>query len=217
MYRVRILGAGLIAFSTTVGAASAADIPQETYAPPPDIAYEPAPAFSWTGFYAGGLVGYGWGEAKTDNGDFDADGFFGGLFAGYNLELGNNFVVGIEVDGTYGKLEGSGGVPGTSVENDWNGTARARLGYAIDRFMIYGTGGVAVGRVEASEGGVSDTNTAVGWTAGGGVETALTDNVIGRIEYRYTDLGSNSYDLGTTSPDIDLSSHSVLVGVGVKF
>lgn len=217
MYRVRILGAALIALSAGSTAASAADIPQETYTPPPDITYEPAPAFSWTGFYAGGLVGYGWGEAETDNGNFDADGFSGGLFAGYNYQLGSNVVVGVEADGTYGNQEGSGGTPDTSVENDWNGTVRGRLGYAIDRFMVYGTGGLAVGRVEASEGGTSDSNTAIGWTAGGGVETALTDRVIGRVEYRYTDLGSDSYALTGGPTDVDLSSHGVLVGVGIKF
>jgi len=217
MYRVRILGAAMIALSAGSIAAFAADIPQDTYAPPPDITYESAPAFSWTGFYAGGLVGYGWGEAKTDNGNFDADGFSGGLFAGYNAQLGNNVVAGIEADGTYGKQDGSGGAPNTSVENDWNGTVRGRLGYAMDRFMVYGTGGVAVGKVEASEGGMSDSNTALGWTAGGGVETALTEKIIGRVEYRYTDLGSDTYALGTGPTDVDLSSQGVLVGLGFKF
>jgi outer membrane immunogenic protein len=86
----------------------------------------------------------------------------------------------------------------------------------MDRFMVYGTGGVAVGQVEASEGGTSESNTAVGWTAGGGDETAFTDNVIGRVEYRYTDLGSDSYAL-TSPTEVNFSSHGVLVGLGLKF
>jgi outer membrane immunogenic protein len=216
MYRVRIVSAGLIAFAAGAGAASAADIMQNTYTPPPEVSYAPAPAFSWSGFYAGGLAGYGWDKAKTDNRNFDADGISGGLFAGYSVQLGNNVVAGIEGDGTYGKQNGSGGTPNTSVENDWNGTVRGRLGYAMDRFMVYGTGGVAVGKVEASEGGTSDSNTAVGWTAGGGVETALTDKVIGRVEYRYTDFGSDTYALGTGPTDVDLSSQGALVGLGFK-
>lgn len=219
MSRIRLFGVVLTALAGGVGAASAADLSQGApYTPPPDVAYSPEPAFSWTGFYAGGLVGYGWGEAETDNGDADADGFLGGLFAGYNYQFHNGVVIGLEADGTYGDQSGStGGIADTSVENDWNGTFRGRLGYGIDRFMIYGTGGLAVGKVEASEGGVSDSNTAVGWTAGAGIETAITENIIGRVEYRYTDLGSDGYSLGTTSPDVDFSSHGVMVGLGVKF
>lgn len=217
MYRVRILGAALIALSAGVGAATAADLSQGNYTPPPDITYNPAPAFSWTGAYAGGLVGYGWGKAETDNGDVDADGFLGGLFAGYNYDLGNNVIVGVEADGTYGNQEGSGGTPNTRVENNWNGTVRGRLGYAMDRFMVYGTGGLAVGKLDVREGGISDSNTAIGWTAGAGVETALTNNVIGRVEYRYTDLGSDSYSLGSGPTDVSLSSQSVMVGLGLKF
>lgn len=216
MYRVQILLAGLIALAAGSSFASAADITQDTYTPPPAVSYEPAPAFSWSGFYAGGLAGYGWGKAKTDNGDFDADGFFGGLFAGYNVLLGNSVVAGIEADGTYGKQDGSGGSPTVSAENDWNGTLRGRLGYAIDRFMVYGTGGLAVGRVEVSDASTSDSNTAIGWTAGGGIESAITDELIGRVEYRYTDLGSDSYALGTPT-EVDLSSQDVLVGLGLKF
>lgn len=174
MYRVQILSVGLVALAA--GAASAADIMQNTYTPPPEVSYESALAFSWAGFYAGGIVGYGWGQAKTDNGDFDAGGFLGGLFAGYNMLLGDSVVAGIEADGTYGQQDGSGGSPNIGVENNWNGTLRGRLGYTIDRFMVYGTGGLAVGAIEANDGTTSDSNTAIGWTAGGGVESAITDS-----------------------------------------
>jgi len=217
MPRICIFGASLIALSVGAGSAFAADLSQDNYTPPPDVTYNPAPAFTWTGFYLGGVGGYDWGKADTDNGDFDADGWRGGLFSGYNFQLDNNVVLGVEGDVTYGNADGSGGTPNTSVKNDWDGTLRGRLGYAFGRFMIYGTGGLAVGRVEASEGGVSDDNTAVGWTAGAGVETAFTDNVFGRLEYRYTDLGSDNYSLGTTSPDVNYTSNSVMAGIGVKF
>jgi outer membrane immunogenic protein len=211
-----MIGASLIALSVGAGSAFAADISQDTYTPPPDVTYDPAPAFTWTGLYLGALGGYDWGHADTDNGDFDADGWRGGLFTGYNFQLNNNVVVGVEGDVTYGNTEGDGGVGPTSVENDWNGTLRGRLGYAIDRFMIYGTGGLAVGNVEASIPGDSDSNTAVGWTAGAGVETAFTDNIFGRLEYRYTDLGSDSYSIGGGT-DVDFTSHGVMAGIGVKF
>jgi outer membrane immunogenic protein len=215
MSRIRFLGASLIALSAAAGPAAAADITQDTYTPPPDVTYDPAPAFSWTGFYAGGLVGYGWGNVDTDTaGDFDADGFLGGVFTGYNYQFPNNVVLGIEGDVTYHDQDGSSG--GVSAETDWNGTLRPRLGYAFDRFMPYVTGGLAVGNVEASEPGDSDSGAAVGWTAGAGIETAITDNIIGRVEYRYTDLGSNGPSLAGAG-DVDVSSHGVMVGLGFKF
>jgi outer membrane immunogenic protein len=83
--------------------------------------------------------------------------------------------------------------------------------------MPYVTGGLAVGNVEASEGGTSDSTTAVGWTAGAGIETAITDNIVGRVEYRYTDLGSDTLALGTGPTGVGFDSHSVLVGLGFKF
>jgi outer membrane immunogenic protein len=102
-----------------------------------------------------------------------------------------------------------------SANTDWNGTLRPRLGYAFDRFMPYITGGLAVGNVEASDATSSDSGTAVGWTAGAGIETALTDNVTARVEYRYTDLGSDAISLD--SGDVGVASHGVMVGLGFKF
>jgi outer membrane immunogenic protein len=215
MARFRFLGASLIALSAAAGPAAAADISQDSYTPPPDVTYNPAPAFSWTGLYLGGLVGYGWGSVDTDTTSFDADGFLGGVYTGYNYQFPNNVVVGIEGDVTYHDQDGSGG-GGVSASTDWNGTLRPRIGYAFDRFMPYITGGLAVGNVEASEPGDSDSAAAVGWTAGAGVETAITDNVTARVEYRYTDLGSNGPSLATAG-DVDVSSHSVMVGLGFKF
>ncbi len=214
MSRIRLLGASLIALSAAAGPAAAADFPMEAPTPTPDTTYNAAPAFTWTGLYLGGVVGYGWGEVDTDTTSFDADGFLGGVYTGYNYQFPNNVVLGIEGDVTYHDQDGSGG--GVSANTDWNGTLRPRLGYAFDRFMPYITGGLAVGNVEASEPGDSDSGTAVGWTAGAGVETAITDNIVGRVEYRYTDLGSNGASLATAG-DVDVSSHSVMVGLGFKF
>jgi outer membrane immunogenic protein len=213
MARFRFLGASLIALSAAAGPALAADISQDSYTPPPDVTYNPEPAFSWTGLYLGGLAGYGWGNVDTDTGDFDADGFLGGVYTGYNYQFPSNVVIGIEGDVTYHDQEGSGG--GVSANTDWNGTLRPRLGYAFDRFMPYITGGLAVGNVEASDATSSDSGTAVGWTAGAGVETAITDNVTARVEYRYTDLGSDAISID--SGDVDVSSHAVMVGLGFKF
>jgi outer membrane immunogenic protein len=216
MLKARVFGASLIALSAGIGGAYAADFPVETPPPAPDVTYNPEPAFSWTGFYVGGLVGYEWADVDTDvAGDFETDNFLGGVFTGYNFDMGNGLVLGVEGDVTYHDQSAESG--GVEFGTDWNGTLRGRIGYAMDRFMVYGTGGLAVANAEADDGVVSDSQTAVGWTAGAGVETAFTNNVFGRVEYRYTDLGSDEFSLSGGDVDADLSSHGVMVGVGVKF
>jgi len=66
MLKARIFGASLIALSAGTVGAMAADIPLETPTPSPDVSYNPEPAFSWTGFYVGGLAGYEWSKIDTD-------------------------------------------------------------------------------------------------------------------------------------------------------
>jgi len=214
MSRMRVLGAAMGALVIGVGGANAADI----YAPPPaaEVIYNPAPAFSWTGGYAGGLLGYGWGNANVKGGpNLDPDGWLGGVFAGYNFQTNNMFVLGVEGDFALNGAEDKAN--GVRVENNWNGTLRARAGVAFDRFMLYGTGGLAVGNinVKVANGG-SNSGTHAGWTVGAGMEAAITPNVIGRLEYRYTDYGTNIYDTAPKTK-VDFNSSQVMVGIGYKF
>ena len=79
------------------------------------------------------------------------DGWMGGIFGGYNFQSGGMFVAGLEGDITFsGSSDKASGI---RVENDWNGTVRARAGVAVDRFLIYGTGGLAVGSLTVKNGG----------------------------------------------------------------
>jgi outer membrane immunogenic protein len=55
---------------------------------------------------------------------------------------------------------------------EWFGTVRGRLGYALDRVLLYGTGGFAYGA------GGDDGRIRTGWTGGGGVEYALAADSI---------------------------------------
>ncbi len=94
---------------------------------------------------------------------------------------------------------------------DWLGTTRARVGFVAtpdNRLMFYGTGGVAYGGGSAN-GSLCDFTAAfcwagstspsrVGWTIGGGVEYALTNNIILGAEYLYYDLGSHTSTLAAT-------------------
>ncbi len=199
MLSIRTLGASAIALVAGAGMALAADAPKYE-APPPAQVYNPASAYNWTGPYLGLIGGYGWGTSS---------GWEGGVFAGYNFQLDPNWVVGIEGDlMAAGK---SGTVGASTISNGWDGTVRGRLGYAYDRFLFYGTGGVAFGDVKSSSG---ESATKVGWTVGAGIEAALTTNVTGRVEFRHTDLGTTTF---ITPGSVGYNSNDLLIGVGVKF
>jgi outer membrane immunogenic protein len=212
MSRKSIWGASLIALAMGTGTAGAADI----YAPPPaaSVVYNPAPVSNWTGGYVGGVVGYGWGRAKSGGTSWNADGVTGGAFGGYNFQPNSNLVLGIETDIMASGM--SGKKSGVTMNNTWNGTIRGRIGLAVGGFMPYATGGLAIGGLQTKIPGSQDTNIDTGYTVGGGVEAMLTNNVIGRVEYRYTDYGTSTF---ATSPKTkaSFSSNQVLVGVGVKF
>lgn len=251
----QILGASLVA-ALMGSTAYAADLPAPMPAPMPVIT-SPAPAFSWTGFYLGLHGGYGWGDADVDfssvnDGDLgdtsiDMDGWFGGVQGGYNYQMGN-FVVGLEADASWSGIDGDStetgavGLGPTAVtidsdaELEWLATVRLRGGFAIDRALIYATGGVAFGQLNydynVNDGagttyfsGDGDENM-TGWTIGGGVEYAATQNVSVKLEYLYTDLGD--FDTSTTgtvgaeaadtySFDGDVEFHTVKLGVNYKF
>lgn len=181
-------GAGLALIAS---AAVAADLPRRTAPVAP--AFTAAPVFTWTGFYAGVNAGYGFGKPKgAGSGIWDnTDGFVGGGQIGYNQQF-NQFVLGIETDlqgtGMSGKQSGTG-VAGDKSRIPYFGTVRARAGYAIDRFMPYVTGGFAYGgsHVVNAAVGKSD-NVNYGWTIGGGVEYAFTNNITAKVEGLYVDL-----------------------------
>jgi opacity protein-like surface antigen len=102
-------------------------------------------------------------------------------------------------------------------------TATARVGYAWDRLLIYGQGGLAVGDVAAKvvsnsffPGGTvnSDSKTSVGWTAGAGFEFGLTQNISAKAEYLYFDLGTDTYNLGVP---VRISRNGNIGRVGLNY
>ncbi|MEB2842955.1 outer membrane protein [Endobacterium cereale] len=199
---------------TATSAARAADAVEQI--PEAPVAIETAaPVFTWSGPYAGLHGGYGWGNGDLNTGagtfsdNFDG-GRFGG-FVGYNWQMSNGFVAGIEGDVNYDWNEESIGT--TDVSSGFSGSARARLGYAMDRALPYIAGGWTATNVKAEGPGIDTDDTLHGWTIGAGVDYAFTDNIFGRAEYRYNDFGSGN--LG--GADIDFDQHIVNVGIGVKF
>ena len=156
--------------------------------------------------------------------------FKGGMAGGqigYNYQFSERWLAGIEADYDFASLRGSGNsafalfsagagsaTATTHINVDSFGSLRGRIGYLpINSLLIYGTGGLAFGRVSTSTSMVADggninsgfgffcdsasptcfngssTKTSVGWTAGGGAEIALTDHFTAKFEYTYVDLG----------------------------
>jgi outer membrane immunogenic protein len=147
-------------------------LPPVTVQPQPPIVQEPslfAPtsAYSWTGFYAGLQVGYGFGEDETRlsfagaaiplpvSTRFEADGFLGGAHAGFNAQLGM-VVAGLEGDLEFSDVSGmltlaQAGIPysaSAKTQFNWQGSLRARLGIAVHRSLIYVTGGLAYANID---------------------------------------------------------------------
>ncbi|MDQ2079670.1 outer membrane beta-barrel protein [Xanthobacteraceae bacterium Astr-EGSB] len=239
------LSAGVIAFSF---AASAADMPVK--APVPMVA--PAQYYNWTGFYSATGLGGAWSDvngtyvgptalgASLNN---DGSKFNYASIIGAQYQFGN-WVIGIE--GAYNKLLnkeydttnsitadcfGTPAIAGITcasrVDNIW--TVGARLGYAWDRWMVYGTGGYANGKVYSKiistpTGGLfTDTDQRhSGWYAGVGAEYYLTkflwsDLILG-LEYQHIDLGTERHlDTIGVGDDVDYDATVDIVRARLVF
>jgi outer membrane immunogenic protein len=220
---MRLIMLGMLAATSlvalAVGGARAADLPPAYKAPPV------APAYSWTGLYVGANIGYGWGQAKYDatltgigavSQSEDMDGVIGGLQSGYNYQMGN-WVLGFESDFQLSGQRGGSTFPGiaalttitTDVELEWFGTSRTRIGFlATPNILLYGTGGVAYGKVSTSATvttvGVgtltaSFEDVKAGWTVGAGIEGAFGGGWSAKLEYLYIDLGRTEHSFGTVA------------------
>jgi len=210
MKKILLSSVALLGLAT---GALAADLPSRR-APAPIIAA--VPVFTWTGFYVGVNAGYGWNanDSITVGGlTFDLDdegGFVGGAQAGYNYQIGS-FVVGLEGDIQYADFggddrfdfDGDGILDDDFNTSDWFGTVRARAGVAFDRALIYATGGFAF------------ADNATGWTVGGGLEYAFTNNLSAKIEGLYVNLDQD--DNNFFAIDNDAEFGVVRAGLNFRF
>jgi outer membrane immunogenic protein len=212
-----------IAFVLAASTAMAADAVSEVPAAP---AADVAPLFSWTGFTAGVQAGYGWNNNDASivglpgQTSADFDGALAGGFVGFNYDLGNSWVVGLEADFEKNWGDDSATILATGFDYgfDWQGSVRGRVGYAFDRALVYGTAGWAYARGYAEVPGIADVKeTFNGYTVGVGLDYAFTDMVFGRVEYRYTDFGDKDFDFGGAAINADVDQHAIRVGLGVKF
>lgn len=228
------------AIVTTWVSARAADLPSAPV-------YQPAAApvvvqrvYNWTGFYLGVNGGYGWGSQDPLNiitNRFDsfstsiAGGAFGGTL-GAQIQAGH-VVMGLEADldwadisgssfdtPTVGGIGGLGGPYNAKTNIDWESTVRARVGYANDNWLFYGTGGAALLGAKTTLttaggaavcGGVfancSGTDRQVGLVLGGGLEYGFSPNLSAKLEYLYI-----------TAASLEVSSHGeIRAGLNYRF
>ena len=140
---------------TPVGMASAADTSE---------VLPVAATYGWSGVYVGAQAGYAWGDARVgqafapDSFDnygwgYSPSGGFGGLYAGYNKQFDGGLVLGVEGDYSFASVKGTTlyqalGVDdpafGGELKLDSVGSMRLRAGFAVDRWLAFVTGGVAV-------------------------------------------------------------------------
>ncbi len=155
-------------------------------------------------------------------------GLIGGYQAGYNWQLPNHVVLGIEADATFGSPVDQPRLAAApyNATIDYANTVRGRAGYAFGRWLPYLTGGFAWGHSHVN---LNDATGAVfaapgkiqtGWTVGAGVEFAVSGNWTAKLEYDYVDLSRRMYDLsgfGLPDVNVDPSIHLVKLGLNYRF
>lgn len=220
-----------------------------------------AQPYNWTGFYLGGQLGAQWMQSRSSfnylewtytyfsgSNTFHDTSFMGGGQVGFNWKPpGIPLVLGVEADVIWSNHDKGGEIyysayPYTPFhgrsELGVQGSIRGRLGWAIKRVLLYGTGGVGFGDCKATtiytsrflgSASFDKSETRVGWTVGAGVEYALPSfsHWLIRIEYRYTDLGSInlSFPGATLGPfyvfpyeaKADFRTHAAIFGVNFRF
>jgi outer membrane immunogenic protein len=236
--------AGLLLASASV---QAADLPSSKMAPMPPVFL----AYNWTGFYVGvqGGAAFAGSNSGVDVNGYNAvgevvglgsrTGFIGGATIGVNYQI-SQIVLGVEADISYlnyrarGNSVFFGGDLGYQARANWLGTIRGRIGLAIDRALIYVTGGVAAADlrysaidVTAAAPGLATINARSsqdwGWALGGGLEYAVTNNITVKGEYLYTRFrGRTAAAIASTALPFsfrfgDTNLHIVRVGLNYKF
>jgi len=245
---LRTFSLATAALAVAAGSALAADLPRRSpppafIAPPPLFTWTGVYIGGQIGYAFGNsysnIPGTGFAQSSSP------EGVIGGAHVGYNYQI-NQFVVGLEgdVDGlnfsnsnTLGNFYTTGGFY-ESTRIPVEGSIRGRVGYAWDRVLFFATGGAAFADIQhqyavSNLQGVLQavtlvttydpnnpySSTRVGWTVGGGVEYALSNNWSVRGEYRYTDFGHSSDYLASIGQTITnhIIEHRVTVGFSYKF
>jgi outer membrane immunogenic protein len=224
--------------------AFAADLGVRPGPPQPAI-----PPFTWTSCYAGVQAGAGWGKKDlTDtvgvfsgitgysSASVDVSGYMVGGQIGCDYQFAPTWVVGIEGAATGGNISKTTNFAVPSISDtasfrsttDFLASITGRIGYALDRWMLYGKGGVALvgDRYHADDlAGIyfyDATENRIGWTAGAGLEWAFTPEWWVKLEYDYYGFGTKSVlftdtTLGGGNAPVNISQNIQVVLLGVNF
>ena len=216
----------LVSLAALTGTAAAADLPPRMAPQPYYKAPIAVPVYNWTGFYIGINGGGAFGTSNWDtNGSRNISGGLVGGTIGYNYQWGQA-VFGVEGDIDWASISGTSSNAtcpfGCKTSDTWLSTVRGRLGYAADRFMPFVTGGAAFGDIRASTPGfAAASSTNAGWTLGGGLEGAITQNWTAKVEYLYVDLGKFNCGLncgaGLVNDNVSFHTNILRAGVNYKF
>jgi high affinity Mn2+ porin len=194
--------------------------------------------FDWTGLHVGGHVGYGHGvvgstlfapdrEPSTNSfGDI-----YGGLQVGYNYVFPSRLLLGVESDISFPNFLADGVIrSGATTQStvtdqiDYVATLRGRFGYASDRWLLYGTGGLAWSQARFTEtpGVINDQDkvlrTRTGWSLGVGTEVAIAPDWTARLEYLYDSFANigGTFPSGTRYRSA-FDIHKLRVGLNYQF
>jgi outer membrane immunogenic protein len=197
--------------------ASAADLAARPYTKAP-IAV--APGYNWSGFYAGVMGGYTWGDVK---------GGFGGGTLGYNWQIpGGNWVWGLEADAAGASAKDTAtavvlGIPFTAEDKIRAfGSVTGRIGVTTGPALFYAKGGYAWAENRASITAFgmtlfSESKTHSGWTVGAGTEYMFAPNWSAKLEYMYADYGSQRYAAAIVPPGFDLTVKTSTIKAGINY
>jgi outer membrane immunogenic protein len=182
--------------------------------------------YDWTGVYAGVNVGWASLHPKSLAANLkqpNSSGFLAGARLGYNYQI-NQIVLGLEADGNITDLSKTvlcqNPAFKCNASSDWNASLKARVGFAADRFLVFGAGGVAIADYSGfTDDGThyADSKTRHGWVLGAGIEYAVTDTILLNAEYDHMQFRGRTmqydipYPLGKSTVD------QFKVGVSWKF
>jgi outer membrane immunogenic protein len=234
MHKVLFRLALLSAVALPAASAIAADLDMPPPPPPPVEELRPA-TYDWSGAYVGALVGASCIDGELTEHrpavvgppavaaadilwEMSGCGWKGGVLAGYNHQF-ENWVIGLEADWSRSNdiVKNEESTADFAFSFNHEATFRARAGYAMDDTLFFVTGGAAYaqGNLDGIIASVPNDITAShwGWSVGGGVEHAFTDQFRLKLDYLFTHYKGKNYSAACCNIDVDdFDNHEVRLG-----
>ena len=203
---------GLLALLAAPAMAADRRVPVQQWQP----AYSQPRAYNWNGVYVGVHGGAAFDRFQGAGKKSRNEVLLGGQL-GYNLQMGG-LVTGLEADISMNGLgKGAKRTGGASADMRYVSTLKARAGFAFDRVLVYGLGGVAYGSLKASDGLTSKEKSKVGYVVGAGAEYGITDNLSAKLEYNYVSLGKQNFQFANGRTRVGVNEHLVKAGLNYRF